>query len=819
MSTVSSLFKSAKNRHTRIVGDDEAGTLWTTPWSMRDENFTYWGSNGQAWLYQSFPLSPLEWEDASTRLALGDNLSSLLNALGATSRVPIGALRSLAKNREIHLVSTTWDAPLRPPASTPPKLQSYFDDCLDFMVPHRMFLVGVRLWPSDVSAPKQRKGHASRVASQLKAAAVKVLAEDVPDRAAYEPDRKQVSDMLSRFGCSRLTVEQAAQLEAWYNLGRTADVSIDEQHTTLNIPAFGTVEMSAVMRFNNRVLHAPDDQWVSDLLAHPDAPKVVSIRAELEPATTTRARARMSQRRLKALAEEEAETGDVDRVEITDTYQQAEQFETFLVSSNEPILTNCSILMGRVVDDVDETYMDFLSQRYGAEMKPLEHRQLFALDETLPCSPKRVNPFVQDVTINMVSFAGLHGFSELGDPAGIYVGLADPHLTPVFLDPLRAPQEHMPATMLVAGDSGSGKTFLSQNLALQSVLLGHTTIFINPKGFSTLASFAELVDGTVIKMSALEKTPGAFDPFRYAPPPVAAEIAAQHILDVLEDGFTQQQRLGLGAALKRAAVGGVGCVGEALDWVEDPDVVTQVRQQALASSWFALGIADEPRPPFESSGGLTLIEFDRKLDLPDSSKTASEYTTAEKLALAAMRLVVRAAGEILANAGGGVLMADEAWTFLQNTSGLAALQAMSREGRSQNILPILLTQRVADVLSSDLEGYLSRVFCMKLSDPADAKAALRLCGLEPTPARLSWLASCGPRNATDENPARWSMGIHRDLRNRHAAVMIGPVPEAARYAFSTAPDEVRARQHAAETDTDPADPAAPAGPAGSVDPS
>jgi len=546
-----------------------------------------------------------------------------------------------------------------------------------------------------------------------------------------------------------------------------------------------------VMRFDNPVMYAPNAQWALEAASHPYGPKIVSVRAELEPSVVTRSRARRSQRRIEASMKEEAATGDLEHVEYSQTFQQAQSFEQYLVDSNEAILTNCSILMVRPVRPSDETYVDFLRNQYQIEVKPLEHRQLRALDETLPCSSRRVNPFLQDVSISMIAHAGMNGFSNLGDKTGVYVGLANPDFTPVYLDPSGALKENKPAAMLVAGDSGSGKSFLCQMIGVQSVLAGSSTIFINPKGFSSLAPMAELVGGTVVKMSALEGTPGAFDPFRYAPPSVAAEIATNHILGVLggEGGFTQAQQLEIGSALKRAASTGARCVGDAFPFMTDRTVVEQIRQQVEGSALFALGISLIPAEPFKGVKGMTLIEFDRKLDLPDPSKPATAYTRPEKIALSAIRLVTRAAMEILMLSEGGVLIVDEAWTFLGYSEGLSALQQLGREGRSLNILPVFATQRVADILSRDMKSYMSRVFCLKLTDERDARAALELCGLEPTEARVNWLKTCGPRRADGDTPARPAMALHRDLHDRHSAVLITPIPELLEKAISTNPED------------------------------
>ena len=345
-------------------------------------------------------------------------------------------------------------------------------------------------------------------------------------------------------------------------------------------------------------------------------------------------------------------------------------------------------------------------------------------------------------------------------------------------------------------------TYLCQMIATQAALAGRQVIFINPKGFDSLSPFAEQIGGSVVKMSQLETQAGYFDPFYYAPDPqMAAEIATTYILSVLGNtgvaggGFTAEQELRLSAGLKRGATAGAQCVSDALAYVDDPEVRRMVNEQVISSSLFSLGIGTVPKDRYQSNRGLTLIEFDRKLDFPEKGKSATTYTRAERISLAAVRLVTRASMEILVASGGGVLIVDEAWTFLSSSEGLAALQQLGREGRSLGLLPIFATQRVADLIKDgvDMEGYISRVMVMKLTDEREADAALQLCGLETTQERIAFLRNAGAVRATADNPGRPAMGVHRDLQDRHAAVWIGPVPPSAHEAFTTNPEERRER--------------------------
>jgi len=768
----------------------DTDTLWTTPWAWREEDCTYYGFNEQVWMYRTLPVNPLEWEDPGTRVSLGQQLGTLLDEIGSTSTAPVGGLRQFSNNREVHIISVTWNTPTSPPMGLSRDLLDFQEKCLGYASPKKALIIGVRLRPSYSSTDN------TSIVEQAKKIAVKTLLEDVPDRAAYLKEKDFISSLCARFGGRVPTDEERRQLESWFNNGKGPDTTIIERTTSIEVPSFDNFEISAVMRFGEITMESPYSQWVLEAGSHPYGPSVVSVRAELEPMSVTRNRARRSQRRVQASIREEAATGDLERAEYTDAFQQAKEVEDYLLSTGDPILTKCSILMARPVRSGDETYMDFLRQNYGIEMKPLEHRQIRALDEMLPTSSRRINPFIQDVSISMIAHAGMSGFSNLGDKTGAYVGMSLPDYTPVFLDWAGAPRENQPPAMLVAGDPGSGKTFLCQVLSLQAALDGQTVIFINPKGFDSLAPFALGANGRVVKMSALEESPGAFDPFRYAPGPVAAEIATNHIISVLggEGGFTQSQQLEIGSALKRAAAVGAKCVADAFPFLEDQSIMLQIKQQVEGSSLFALGVSLAPLEDLGGTGGLTLIEFDRKLDLPDPSKDPSNYTRPEKIALAAVRLVTRASLELLMKSKGGVLVVDEAWTFLGYPEGLASLQQLGREGRSLNILPIFATQRIADVISRDMEGYLSRVFCLKLAEEREARAALTLCGLEPTNSRIDWLRDCGPKRATDETPERPAMAIHRDLKNRHSAVYIAPFPEDIKEMLSTNPEDRAKRE-------------------------
>ena len=777
--------------------DESTFAHWQTPWSWRTDDAIYIGHSKEVWMYREITLTPMRWEDPNMRLAIGEQLNNTLKEIGYSSKDIAGGIATFSNNRSIHVISLTWEdvAQIDPQLST--ELKNFIKTSLDFLVPRRAVLVGVKLRGSATAqAVKRSSGSLKNV---IKNIATNALSENVPELDAYEDDIKFCNEIFRRNGLTIPVSDVLKQLESWYNNGKGSAVEMLEAKDVIYVDSeFKKIELAALQKFNNPINFAPNFEWMLSATSHPSGSKIISVRADLEPSTVTRARSRRSQRKLIGQMEEERSTQDLDKIEDTEIFNLAQTVENFFVNNPEPLLTNCSIIMARMEDDADDSYIDELRNSFSIDVTPLIHRQMPALEETLPCSKVRVNPFIQDLSLGMISYAGIQGFSNLGDKTGVFLGLVDPDFTPCWLDVGGAPRANKPPAMGIFGEPGSGKTYAAQMIATQAKLDGKQVIFVNPKGYDSLAPFAEYAGGTVVKMSELEKQPGFFDPFSYAPPEMAAEIATSFILGVLGNigvagyGLTPEQEMELGAGLKKAASVNVKCVGQALEFVEDIRIRKQIDNAMKTYSLFSLGISKSPRQfNFDSSSGLVLIEFDRKLPLPDKNKQVSSFTIEERVALAAIKLVTRASMEILSKSGGGVFILDEAWTFLNSPDGLAAVQQLGREGRSLNLLPIFITQRVADLIKDgiDMESYLSRVLVLKLTDENEARAALKLCRLEATDSRISWLRNIGPRKGETMRENVAARGLLRDLNDRHSALMLGPIPPDAHEAFTTNPEE------------------------------
>jgi len=807
-------------RLVRRITDDAGGTgtfdrstmaFRATPWVERESgsgHALYTGRDGSVWLYAVVRNSPLYYEDDAAILDAGRRVENVLHEVGKTSLSRAFGMRSTASYRDIHVLSVRWEGiPEVPPGTPTPALESYLSDVLEGLnVPQQATFLGIKLRDLDAMAAAR-----SRSMLDMTVELVASLLGDKPtDFDAFEPDRRHLQAILRRHDCRAPTTAERRRLEAWFNDGRHAEPEIIRLPDKLVVNSRDELEFVALERFTAPLFAAPHAMWLADAFNLDHGPQVVSLRAQLQTGEDTNRDLRRSVRLQSKDREEDRannphdeDSEESERLDFTKAIRQE-----YAQGRDVPSLYGCSIIFGRRTPPrhASETFVEYLSSAYGVETKPLEHRQMLALDEVQPTSRVRCSPWPQRLNLGMLAYSGIASFTDLGDPEGAFVGQGLPDRTPVYFDPMAASRQDRPPVTYICGRPGSGKTMLLQLLCLQSVLMGHRVIVVNPKGFDSLQPFVDLVnrdtDWSAERVSlaslASEEGGGAFDPFRYARPDTAASIAANFVTTVID--LDQRQRTALRFGLNRGAVGGARCVGEALRCVDEPVVVDLVEKMWESTPLFQLAVGMRPRPRFdehELSSALTLIEFDVDLNLPSQVKEV--YSDAERISLAAIRCVTTASVGILSLSDGGVMATDEAHTVLGHADTVQLNSKMMREGRSLNVGLIYASQLPSDVLSKGMETYISRVFAMALEDDVEAAAAIKLVGFEVTDERIRMLRDAGPRRRTADFPGRAAVSLHRDLGGRRSAVLHDPIPDRVFRAFSTNVDDRRARSAEPQT--------------------
>lgn len=344
-------------------------------------------------------------------------------------------------------------------------------------------------------------------------------------------------------------------------------------------------------------------------------------------------------------------------------------------------------------------------------------------------------------------------------------------------------------------------------------------IIVDPKLGSDHSAVVEAAGGTVASLDDLLSADGIFDPIRFSANRAnGSELAASMLTQINPWGpDLSQYEVPVQRAISFGVEQGADCVGLALHMaleagVAPADMVAKVDDLAESSPMFraCVGFQKGGRR-LRAGDGITLIKVgNAHLDLPAPGQDAREVNINQRIALALVRMMVFGSAAALAMRS-GVLMLDEAWVMLG--AGRTEVERLGRLARSQQVLPMLFTQRITDALNAGLSGYISRGIILPIQDPDEAVAACQIFKLEPTPERLERItgrASLGAAFAEDGVAPNWNsmralrdprtgevlrgaVGIYVDLAGRAVPVEI-VLPASFLRLSSTNPDDIRRRE-------------------------
>ena len=335
---------------------------------------------------------------------------------------------------------------------------------------------------------------------------------------------------------------------------------------------------------------------------------------------------------------------------------------------------------------------------------------------------------------------------------------------------------------------------------------------------SDLVPAVELSGGQIASLDDLISADGVFDPMRFATrKEVGVEIASSMLTSVNPWGRLRDDwETPLIRALSFGAEQGADCIGRALKVAMDAGVaqeemVERVFDLAKSSPMFRACVGFQPgTTPLRVTGGITLIKVgDAHLELPEPG-AIREASQQQRVGLALVRMMVFGSAMALSMRG-GIVMLDEAWMFV-GSGGRHEVERLGRLARSQQVLPVLITQRCTDLTEAGLSGYISRGLILPIADPEEALAACELFKLEPTRERMERItakAAIGGTTTEDLGAPNWrsmralrdpftrkvlrgAVGIYADLSGRAVPVEV-KIPDDFLAKASTNPDDIRAR--------------------------
>lgn len=362
-------------------------------------------------------------------------------------------------------------------------------------------------------------------------------------------------------------------------------------------------------------------------------------------------------------------------------------------------------------------------------------------------------------------------------------------------------------------------TMVLLNMADQFSRMGRPCIIVDPKMGSDHSAVVLAAGGQVASLDELTAADGIFDPLRFAAnSAVGVELAASMLMSINPWGHQKDNmEVPLQRALAYGVQAGATCIGQALQIAREnlqlPEgMVDRIFDLADSSPMFRACVGMNPgNTGLRVSNGITLIKVgDAYLDLPEPGQPATSIT--QRIAMALVRMMVFGSAMALTNRFGAVLL-DEAWTFMAG-GGRAEMERLGRLARSQQVLPIMFTQRVTDATNAGLSGYISRGLILAIEDEDEARAACELFKIEPTPDRMAritakatkagssasgvaanWNSLRALKDAKTDRVLRGSVGIYSDLAGRAIPVEMTLSAEFLRLA-STSPHDIARRKEA-----------------------
>lgn len=390
-------------------------------------------------------------------------------------------------------------------------------------------------------------------------------------------------------------------------------------------------------------------------------------------------------------------------------------------------------------------------------------------------------------------------------------------IEPVEPEPARCIQvDSADSTYLVEGFVPTHNTMAMVHLATQFARIPTAkgeqtpTIIIDPKANSDLGPVVRAAGGQVASLDDLVSGDGIFDPLRFAPnPAVAQDLATNLLISINPWGRARADfEAPLATAIGYGVQAGASCIGEALTMALKAGEATEALVRPVAhltrvNSLFRACVGIRPGTTgLRMADGITLIKAGTTyLDLTPSA----EPTLGQRVAAALVRMMVFGSAMALSMRQ-GVLMVDEAWVVLQ--AGLSEVERLGRVARSQEVFPVLFTQRVTDAVSAGMAGYISRGLIMAFTDPEEARAGCELFRLEPTPERiermlakdtfgdeqsLNWRSMRALRDPQTGKVVRGALATYVDLSGRAVLTEV-TIPEDVLRLASTNPKDVRRRQ-------------------------
>lgn len=442
--------------------------------------------------------------------------------------------------------------------------------------------------------------------------------------------------------------------------------------------------------------------------------------------------------------------------------------------------------------------------------------QLAYFYEFLPGSKRYNKDFKLFVEPGVLAQGMFGATTQIGDNQGFYIGKTKKLERPVFIRPDLAAKalEHIVTefdslSVIFAGQTGKGKSFLMNLLAFWIVLSGGRAFITDPKGDRT--NWPKLLPGfnkpelgflEVWTLGKHKEDAGCLDPFRISASIEDAKSLALEILTFLaEVGLNDTRYDYLYKAIDTVAEEKDACLALVRVELEKMKLGSDIlpneleKLNALTNRLATLESIQLGDLLFGKPGqNYRVLSLERPLQvlqiqhlrIPKGNQDHEGVT--DKLSRSIL-IALGAFGKSLMFSDREIFkiyMVDEASSMLKNREGASASDKIIREGRYHNIGLYLGTQNASDYNSENKEiANVGMKFCFSLKQDEQAEEMLKYYNLPVTEENVRMLREL-----------RRGEALFQDIYGRTAIVDIDPVFEELALAFdsSTKTDEERAKQ-------------------------
>lgn len=367
--------------------------------------------------------------------------------------------------------------------------------------------------------------------------------------------------------------------------------------------------------------------------------------------------------------------------------------------------------------------------------------------EFLPTGKRAMNDYVQPVKAEFLSILGFGATTKLGDDYGIYMGENRLSGAPVYIRPWLAAQGDLNTktnslAASISGATGFGKSMFANLLLYYIAAFGNRVVILDPKSErgGWAESFPELAGQiNIITLTSKEENRGMLDPFVILKDADAAENLAIDVLTYLTGiSVSDGERFPyLQMAIRKVAESehkGMLLVIEELKQ-GDPTArkiaghIEGFANYGFAKLMFSDGSAAQADVQFDKA--LNILQV-ADLMLPEQGKPVEEYTSQEKLSVAAMLVIATYALEFIMSDRETykVFAIDEAWAMLGTSQGKSLQNKCVRMGRSMNSAIYFMTQGVDDLGGKDMKNNIGMKFAFHAEDEDELCRIIRYFGMD-----------------------------------------------------------------------------------------